>query len=262
MRLHVMALSHLALLVRPASNLSDPHDLAIIRRHDIPDSAYVQRGLGFASLAHLYLPTPQGAADGEGTLIAPRWVLTAAHVGSEIRRGHLVIVGSQQIAVDSIVIHPQWNDGPHDLALLRLAQPAIVRPAQLYRQSAEADQLIVLVGYGDFGTGEKGPEGNDRVVRGASNRIDEATDLWLKFAFDPPNHPRTTPLEGVSGPGDSGGPAYLDGAPGEVLIGVSSGQSTRAAGGPGRYGVVEYYVRVSRYISWIESITGPLPGSR
>ena len=66
-------------------------------------------------------------------------------------------------------------------------------------------------------------------------------------------------LEGVSGPADSGGPAFLDGVADPVLVGVSSGQSTRAAEGPGRYGVIEYYVRVSRYLTWIEAITGPLP---
>lgn len=56
-----------------------------------------------------------------------------------------------------------------------------------------------------------------------------------------------------------GGPAFLHGQDAEILVGVSSGQSTRAAAGlSGRYGVVEYYVRVSRYIEWIETITGPL----
>ena len=38
-----------------------------------------------------------------------------------------------------------------------------------------------------------------------------------------------------------------------MLVGVSSGQSTRATGGrEGRYGVTEYYVRVSSYLDWIE----------
>ncbi len=233
---------------------------AIIGRHDRPDSAYLALGEQYPGLVHINLPTPQGAADGEGTLIGPKWVLTAAHVGVEVKVGHRVTVGGRPYAVDSIVIHPAWNDGPHDLALLRLATSADeVRPASLYRDSTEVDRIVVLLGYGDHGTGLTGPQGNDRRVRGATNRIDEATDLWLKFRFDPPDGPRTTPLEGVSGPGDSGGPALFGEGSDVELVGVSSGQSSRATGGrPGRYGVVEYYVRVSRYVAWIESVTGPL----
>lgn len=233
----------------------------IILRHDRADSLSFQLGSRFPSLVHLYLPTPKGAADGEGTLIAPRWVLTAAHVGAEIRSGHPVSVGTKSIKVDSVIIHPDWKDGgPHDLALLRLEKPVdSVRPADLYRGSDERDRILMIVGYGDYGTGLTGPRGNDRRVRGATNRVDEATDLWLKFRFDAPDDPRTTGLEGVSGPGDSGGPAYFGEGDSAMLVGVSSGQSSRATGGkPGHYGVVEYYVRVSRYVKWIESIIGPI----
>ncbi len=241
--------------------LPSRHD-RIIRRHDQPDSLYLALGRGYPALAHINLPTPKGFADGEGTLIAPRWALTAAHVGAEVKRGHRITVAGADYPVDSIALHPDWSDGgPHDLALLRLARPVEgVRPARLYREAAEHDRVIVLLGYGDTGDGLTGPQGNDRQVRGATNRVDEATDLWLKFAFDAPGSSRATPLEGVSGPGDSGGPAFLQDVEGPVLAGVSSGQSSRATGGrPGRYGVVEYYVRVSRYVGWIERMTGPLP---
>ncbi|MGH7427608.1 MAG: S1 family peptidase [Gemmatimonadales bacterium] len=255
MRLIPWRLAALALI-----SVAPPPERAIIRRHDRPDSAYLALGEQYPGLVHVNLPTPQGAADGEGTLIGPRWVLTAAHVGVELKVGHRVTVGGRPYAVDSIVIHPAWSDGPHDLALLRLATSADeVRPVPLYRDSTELDRIVVLVGYGDHGTGLTGPQGNDRRVRGATNRIDEATDRWLKFRFDPPDGPRTTSLEGVSGPGDSGGPAFLGEGSDVELLGVSSGQSSRATGGqPGRYGVVEYYVRVSRYVAWIEGVTGPL----
>lgn len=246
----VFLLLHLWLLAPPAP---------IILRHDRADSLSFQLGSRFPSLAHLFLPTPKGAADGEGTLIAPRWVLTAAHVGAGIRRRHIVTIGASRIKVDSIIIHPDWEDGgPHDLALLRLEESVeSVRPAKLYRGDEERDRVLVIVGYGDYGTGLTGPRGNDRRVRGATNRVDEATDSWLKFRFDAPDDPRTTGLEGVSGPGDSGGPAFFGEGDSTTLAGVSSGQSSRASGGkPGRYGVVEYYVRVSRYVRWIESVTG------
>jgi hypothetical protein len=240
--------------------LGEPGRWPIIRRHDRSDSLYLDLGSRYRTIAHLYLPVPGGAGDGEGTLIAPRWVLTAAHVATEVEPGHLVTVADGRYPVDSVIRHPEWSDGPHDIALLRLATPVPgVRPARLYRDTAEVDKAIVVVGYGDFGTGLSGPVGNDRRVRGATNRVDEASDLWLKFRFDAPDHPRATRLEGISGPGDSGGPAYLDGVADETIVGVGSGQSTRATGGrPGRYGVTEYYTRVSRYVEWIQGITGPL----
>ncbi len=245
------------------SFLPSPHTASnsIIRRHDVPDSLYIQLGRRYASLVHLNIPVPEGAADGEGTLIAPRWVLTAAHVAAEIGPGHLVAVADQSYRVDSVIRHPEWDDGPNDIALLHLERAVHgVRPARLYRASDEADRVLVLVGYGDVGTGISGPTANDRLVRGATNRVDVASDFWLKMVFDPPESSRTTRLEGVSGPGDSGGPAYVDGDGAEVVVGVSSGQSTRATGGKlGRYGVTDFYTRVSRYVPWIESITGPLP---
>jgi len=232
-------------------------------RHDQPESLYLELGDTYPSLAHLNLPTQSGVPDGEGTLIAPRWVLTAAHVGVELEPGHRITVAGADYPVDSVIIHPEWDDGPNDLALVRLATPVNgVAPAHLYRESNEVDHVISIVGYGDFGTGLTGPEDNDHQVRGATNRIDQASDFWLKFAFDPPGSERTTPLEGVSGPGDSGGPAYLYGVDGQVLVGVSSGQSTRATGGqPGRYTVVEYYVRVSRYVEWIDRTLGSPVGA-
>lgn len=231
---------------------------SIVRRDDLSEAPFLELGLAYPALAHLNLSTSTGAGDGEGCLIAPKWILTAAHVGVEIEPGHLVTVGGLEYPVESVIIHPEWDDGPHDLALVLLARPVEgVSPATLYRASDEVDAVVALVGYGDFGTGLTGPLDNDGRVRGATNRIDIASEAWLKFAFDPPGDARTTPLEGVSGPGDSGGPAFLLGVDTQILIGVSSGQSTRATGGqPGRYGVVEYYVRVSRYVEWIDETIG------
>ncbi len=142
----------------------------------------------------------------------------------------------------------------HDIALVRLREEVVgIVPVPLYRGRDEAGREIIVVGAGMRGTGRTGPVEDDGQIRGATNRIDEAAEAWLCFVFDAPDAENATDLEGISGPGDSGGPALLvmDGT--AYLAGISSGQDDAATGGqPGRYGVSEYYTRVSSYVLWIE----------
>jgi len=71
--------------------------------------------------------------------------------------------------------------------------------------------------------------------------------------IDEPGHAEVTDLEGISGPGDNGGPAYVERDGVLYVIGVSSAQDARPAGGKqGHYNVLELYVRVSHYAKWIE----------
>lgn len=227
----------------------------IIIRHDTEDEVHRELAERFPSLVHLNLP------DGEAVLIRPGWVLTAAHVGVEVTPGHALTIGGVDVDAAEVILHPNWSDGgANDIALIRLDRRVQhVQPVGVYRERDEKGQLIYVVGQGDTGTGESGPQGNDGQVRAATNRVDEATEFWLKFRFDDPRADPTavTELEGISGPGDSGGPAYfeLDGI--QYVVGVSSGQSTRATGGrEGVYGVTEYYTRVSSYITWIAEVMG------
>jgi len=68
--------------------------------------------------------------------------------------------------------------------------------------------------------------------------------------FDSTESENTTELEGVSGPGDSGGPAFIDLDDVRYIVGVSSNQQDN--GKEGVYGVTEYYARISFYKKWIE----------
>jgi hypothetical protein len=230
----------------------------IITRHDRDDAEYLRLGGQFEQvLAQLNLETPGNPPDGEGTLIARLWVLTAAHVGVEVETGHMLTIAGKECEAETTYVHPEWDDGASDdIALIKLRRPVDgVDSAKLYPFKDEVGRVVTVVGRGDSGTGETGPSGNDGRLRGATNRVDGASDQLLWWRFDAPGDStgNATELEGISGPGDSGGPAFaeIDGV--WYLLGVSSTQSTRAtAGKEGVYGVTEYYVRVSSYLDWIE----------
>lgn len=237
------------------SGLLSPGD-AIITRHDRDDARYLELGQRYApTLVALNLQAPGDPPDGHGVLIAERWVLTAAHVAAELDPGHSVTIAGEHYQTALVLLHPAWTGGAtHDIALVRLAVPVHgVTPVTPYAGDDEVGRAVVVVGRGDTGTGLSGPTGNDRQVRGASNRVVGANAQLLWWPFDAPGDTAATDLEGISGPGDSGGPALLD-IDGRVYVaGISSSQSTSATGGrEGVYGVTEYYVRVSRYRGWIQ----------
>jgi hypothetical protein len=195
-----------------------------------------------------------------GTLIARNWVLSAAHVAADLSIGDSIVsVNKKKYLVSGLHIHPYYNDNQaYDLALIKIDMESDIIPiVPIYTNRNEFNKIVIIAGNGDRGTGLSGPTGNDNIIRAAMNRIEEVTDFWLKWDFDNPevDSIEVSELEGISGPGDSSGPAFIivDGR--GCLAGVSSGQSTRASNGKeGVYGVREYYVRVSSYVDWINSI--------
>jgi hypothetical protein len=200
---------------------------------------------------------------GAASLIAPSWLLTAAHVARHIPADHRLHVElrEKRYAVVRVILHPAWRetwkeededttiDDTVDLALVELETPVEdVRPFALYRRSDETGQEVILLGAGQYGNGLEGARGSDRQLRRVTNVIDESDAYWLKCRFDAP--PEGTALEGVCGGGDSGGPALIEQDAQLLLAGVSSWQ--HQGGKPlGLYGCIEHYARVSPYVGWI-----------
>lgn len=209
---------------------------------------------------------------GGATLIAPRWLLTAAHVAMHVTpgRGSVELAGTRY-PISRAVPHPTFdlawvsahedsdeealNTNPTvDIALVELATLVTgVVPFALYENTDEQGQEAFLLGTGEFGDGLRGARGFDRGLRRATNLIDEADTCWLSMRFDAP--PDCTRLEGTSGRGDSGGPAFIEHDGRYLLAGVSSW--THLGGQPlGTYGTVDHYARVSSEVEWIRSVCG------
>ena len=219
--------------------------LAIVQRDDRKDEQYLALGQRFEAVGQV---TP----DGTGTLIAPRFVLTAAHVATGRGGATAVDLGGHSYRVVRAIVHPEGrakgDDQPPevDLAVLELEREVVsIEPLGLYRGREERGRKAILVGLGDFGPAGRPLARSDHRRRAATNEVSDAGPLRLFLRFDAP--PAGTDLEGVGAPGDSGGPALFE-QEGRVLL---AGVSSAATGPPGQYGLTDVYTRVSTYADWI-----------
>ncbi len=224
--------------------------LAVVARHDVVDEKLLELGTKFPAVGQV-LP------DGVGTLIAPKWVLTTAHVATLIPKGQgIVRLGGKEYPVAKVVMHPHSTLGPDeppeiDIALIMLAEEVKgVTPLALYRDKDEVDKKVAIVGFGEVGDGKSKPRRKgDDIRRAVTNVVTESGPLRISCKFDEP--PAGTELEGVAVHGDGGAPALIRHDDAWLVAGVSS---PHQEGLPGQYGVMNGFTRVSTFAQWIEKI--------
>ncbi|MBT1445363.1 trypsin-like serine protease [Shewanella sp. JM162201] len=228
---------------------------AIIIRHDAADTAYIELAKTDNSTVSFYgVYKGKEFVAGTGSLISNQWIVTAAHVAKDLVIGGKVQFKDDTYHIEKVIRHPLWKDQqfPNDIALVKLSSAVTnATIAKLYDSSNEIGKVVTFVGRGDNGDGVTGVVGADEQLRAANNVVTAADEQWLRFVFD--RGTDALPLEGISGPGDSGGPAYLYSDDAVCILGVSSWQNAEATGWEeGKYGVTENYSRISHFKSWIE----------
>src|SRR5689334_11730902 len=112
-------------------------------RHDVPDAACLVAEDDWAAVVSFF------DGDGAGTLVAPRWILTAAHTAENVPPRHAVTIGGERLAVAAVCRHP---DAGVDLALVELTGVVPgVEPLRLDDRGDEPGREVLCLGRGDHG---------------------------------------------------------------------------------------------------------------
>ena len=201
-----------------------------------------------------------------GSLVAPRFVLTAAHCFFDDRnrlRTDIAQLGATinnvRYNAKKVTINPTYVSrsaacvaGETDSAIMELTTEVTgVTPVTLQRTPPTVGTELTLVGFGTQGTGPRGEDDTfppDGFVNVGRTTIESVPDnLYVEWNFD-----RNAGEANTAG-GDSGGPAFanIDGV--TVLNSITCGGTGNAG-----FGTSSTNTRVDALAPWIDSVTGAI----